>query len=78
MRTAEESYIATMQARRHHVLACINEAVLRCEFDVVVHKAYMYKELEKELVDNGYVISCTLPNAVKIDWSSPGSKKIFQ
>lgn len=68
--TAEEAYAKTMKAIRNYVLEQIDASARNCQFKIEIRRTYLYKELEDELVADGYIISHK-GNYVTISWSSP-------
>ena len=68
--TAEETYAKTMKARRNYVLEQIEASARNCRFETEIWYTYLYKELEDELVADGYTVSHK-GNYVTISWSSP-------
>lgn len=75
--TAEEAYAKTMRARRNYVLEQIEAAVRNCWFETKIWYTYLYKELEDELVADGYTVSHK-GDLVTISWSSPGKTRRLQ
>lgn len=75
--TAEEAYKETMKARRDYVLEQIDASARNSRFEAEVWYTYMYKELEDELVADGYTIS-RRENLVVISWASPKTSRIQQ
>ena len=75
--TAEETYAKTMKARRNYVLEKIDASVRNCRFEVEIWYPYLYKELEDELVADGYTVS-RKGDQVTISWSSPRKTRLQQ
>lgn len=68
--TAEEAYAKAMKARRDYVLEQIEASARNCRFETEIWRTYLYKELEDELVADGYTVSHK-GDSVTISWSSP-------
>ena len=75
--TAEEAYAKTMKARRSYVLEQIEASARNCRFEAEIWYTYLYKELEDELVADGYTVSHK-GDQVTISWSSPGKARRLQ
>lgn len=75
--TAEEAYAKTMKARRSYVLEQIEASARNCRFEAEIWYTYLYKELEDELVADGYTVSHK-GDQVTISWSSPGKMRRLQ
>ena len=75
--TAEETYAKTMKARRNYVLEQIEAAARNCRFETEIWHTYLYKELEDELVADGYTVFHK-GNHVTISWSSPRKTRLQQ
>lgn len=75
--TAEEAYTKTMKARRDYVLEHIEASARNCRFETEIWYTYLYKELEDELVADGYTVSHK-GDHVMISWSSPRKTRLQQ
>ena len=75
--TAEEAYAKTMNARRNYVLEQIEASVRNCQFEIRIWRTYLYKELEDELIADGYTVSYK-EDRVTISWSSPRKTRLQQ
>ena len=75
--TAEEAYVKTVKAKRNYVLEQIEAAARNCRFETEIWYTYLYKELEDELVADGYTVS-RKGNHVTISWSSPRKTQLQQ
>lgn len=75
--TAEEAYRETMKARRDYVLEHMAASARNGRFEAEVWYTYMYKELEDELVADGYSVSRN-EDYVVISWASPKTARIQQ
>lgn len=75
--TAEEAYAKTMKARRTYVLKQIEASARNCRFETEIWYTYLYKELEDELVADGYTVSHK-GDQVTISWSSPRKTRLQQ
>ena len=75
--TAEEAYAKTMKARRNYVLEQIEASVRDCRFETRIWHTYLYKELEDELIAEGYTVSSN-EDWVTISWSSPRKTRLQQ
>lgn len=75
--TAEEAYAKTMKARRNYVLEQIEASTRNCQFETRIWHTYLYKELEDELIADGYTIS-SKEDQVTISWSSPRKMRLQQ
>ena len=68
--TAEEAYAKTIKAKRNYVVEQIEASARNCQFETRIWHTYLYKELEDELVADGYTVSHK-GDSVTISWSSP-------
>lgn len=75
--TAEEAYAKTMKARRNYVLEQIEASARDCQFETRIWHTYLYKELEDELITEGYTVSSN-EDQVTISWSSPRKTRLQQ
>ena len=75
--TAEEAYAKAMKARRDYVLEQIEASARNCRFETEIWRTYLYKELEDELVADGYTVSHK-GDSVTISWSSPRKTRLQQ
>ena len=75
--TAEEAYAKAMKARRDYVLEHIEASARNCRFEIDIWHTYLYKELEDELVADGYTVSHK-GDQVTISWSSPRKTRFQQ
>ena len=75
--TAEEAYAKTMKARRNYVLEQIEASAHDCRFEIRIWHTYLYKELEDELIAEGYTVSSN-EDWVTISWSSPRKMRLQQ
>lgn len=76
--TAEEAYAKAMKARRDYVLEQIDASARNCQFETKIWQhTYLYKELEDELVADGYTVS-RKGDYVTISWSSPRKMRLQQ
>lgn len=75
--TAEEAYAKTMKARRNYVLEQIEASTRNCQFETRIWHTYLYKELEDELIADGYTVSYK-EDQVTISWSSPRKTRLQQ
>lgn len=74
---AEEAYAKTMKARRNYVLEQIEASACDCQFETRIWYTYLYKELEDELIADGYTVSYK-EDQVTISWSSPRKTRLQQ
>ena len=75
--TAEEAYAKTMKARRNYVLEQIEASARNCQFETRTWQTYLYKELEDELIAEGYTVS-SKEDQVTISWGSPRKTRLQQ
>ena len=75
--TAEEAYAKTMKARRNYVLEQIEASTRNYQFETRIWHTYLYKELEDELIADGYTVSYK-EDQVTISWSSPRKTRLQQ
>ena len=75
--TAEEAYAKAMKARRDYVLEQIEASARNCRFETEIWRTYLYKELEDELIAEGYTVS-SKEDQVTISWSSPRKTRLQQ
>lgn len=74
--TAEEAYAKAMKARRDYVLEQIEVSARNCQFETKIWRhTYLYKELEDELVADGYTVSHK-GDFVTISWSLPRKTRL--
>ena len=59
-----------MKARRNYVLEQIKASARNCQFETRIWHTYLYKELEDELIADGYTVSYK-EDLATISWSSP-------
>ena len=75
--TAEEAYAKAMKARRDYVLEQIEASARNCRFETGIWPTYLYKELEDELVADGFAVSHK-GDSVTISWSSSRKTRLQQ
>ena len=75
--TAEEAYAKTMNAMRNYVLEQIEASARNCQFETRIWHTYLYKELEDELIAEGYTVSSKEDQAT-ISWGSPRKTRLQQ
>lgn len=75
--TAEEAYAEAMKAKRDYVLEHIKASARNCRFEIEIWHTYLYKELEDELVADGYTVSRKEDHVI-ISWSSPRKARLQQ
>lgn len=75
--TAEEAYAKAMKARRDYVLEQIEASARHFRFETEIRRTYLYKELEDELVADGFTVSHK-GDSVTISWSSPRKTRLQQ
>lgn len=66
-----------MKARRNYVLEQIEASARNCQFETRIWYTYLYKELEDELIADGYTVSYK-EDQVTISWSSPRKTRLQQ
>ena len=66
-----------MKARRNYVLEQIEASARNCRFETGIWPTYLYKELEDELVADGFTVSHK-GDSVTISWSSPRKTRLQQ
>ena len=66
-----------MNAMRNYVLEQIEASARNCQFETRIWQTYLYKELEDELIVDGYTVSYK-EGQVTISWSSPRKMRLQQ
>ena len=66
-----------MKARRDYVLEQIKASARNCQFETRIWHTYLYKELEDELIADGYTVSYK-EDQMTISWSSSRKTRLQQ
>ena len=66
-----------MKAKRNYVLEQIEASTRNCQFETRIWHTYLYKELEDELIVDGYTVFYK-EGQVTISWSSPRKTRLQQ